>query len=85
MTFSGFDVTRPAVARVYDALASGRDNYATDRDEAERLLEICPQLRGAVRKNRGLPRARRHLGSPARRSVPLVAVTAAAEEQSTAR
>ena len=52
MSTSGIDSTRPNVARVYDVLAGGRDNYAADREEAERLLKICPPLRGAVRENR---------------------------------
>jgi hypothetical protein len=39
-------------ARVYDALLGGKDNYAADREEAERLLEIYPQLRDLVRENR---------------------------------
>ena len=52
MTFRGIDASKPNVARVCDALAGGRDNYAADRDEAQRLLEICPQLRAMVRENR---------------------------------
>jgi hypothetical protein len=49
---SGFDPSRPNIARVYDVLAGGHDNYAADRDEAARLLEACPGLRGMVRDNR---------------------------------
>jgi len=52
MSTLGIDSTRANVARVYDVLAGGRNNYAADREEAERLLEICPRLRDAVRENR---------------------------------
>jgi hypothetical protein len=46
------DFTRPSVARVYDVLAGGYDNFAADRDEAGRLLEACPGLRDMARANR---------------------------------
>jgi S-adenosyl methyltransferase len=52
MSTSGIDFTKPNLARVYDVLAGGRDNFAADRDLAGRLLEICPELRGALRENR---------------------------------
>jgi hypothetical protein len=51
-TVSGFDPDRPSVARVYDVLAGGYDNFAADRDEAARLLEACPGLPALVRENR---------------------------------
>lgn len=51
-TVSGIDPGRPSVARVYDVLAGGRDNFAADRDEAGRLLAACPGLRDMVRANR---------------------------------
>ena len=46
------DFTRPNVARVHDYLLGGRDNFAADRAEGDRLLEICPSLRDAARGNR---------------------------------
>jgi S-adenosyl methyltransferase len=52
MTIPGIDTSRPNVARVCDALLGGRDNYAADREQAERLLEVCPSLRDVVRENR---------------------------------
>ncbi len=39
------DFTRPNVARVYECLLGGKDNYAADRQEAEQLLEIYRGLR----------------------------------------
>jgi len=40
------------MARVYDYWLGGKDHYATDRAEAERLLAIYPPLRDLVRENR---------------------------------
>jgi O-methyltransferase involved in polyketide biosynthesis len=39
-------------SRNYVYLLGGKDNFAADREEAERLLEIYPQLRDLVRENR---------------------------------
>ena len=52
MTFPGFDATRPNVARVYDYLLGGCDNHQPDRQEAEALLEICPEVPVMARSNR---------------------------------
>lgn len=52
MTFPGIDPATPNTARVVNALDGGRDNYAADREEAQRLLEICPQLATIMRENR---------------------------------
>ena len=49
---SGFDASRPNMGRVYDYWLGGKENFAADREEAERLLEIYPQLRDLVRENR---------------------------------
>jgi O-methyltransferase involved in polyketide biosynthesis len=48
----GFDASTPNVARVYDCWLDGKDNYAADRAEAGRLLEIYPPLAEMVRENR---------------------------------
>ena len=42
----------PNMARVYDYWLGGKDHYAADRAEAERLLAIYPPLRDLVRENR---------------------------------
>jgi len=47
-----FDPTVPNMARVYNYWLGGKDHYAADRDEAERLLAIYPPLRDLVRENR---------------------------------
>ena len=48
----GFDSGTPNMARVYDYWLGGKDHYAADRAEAERLLAIYPPLRDLVRENR---------------------------------
>jgi hypothetical protein len=37
---------------VYDHVAGGHGGFAADREEAERLLAICPELRDMARENR---------------------------------
>ena len=49
---SAFDAGRANIARVYDALLGGKDNYAADRAEAARLLALYPDLRRNARENR---------------------------------
>jgi SAM-dependent methyltransferase len=49
---AGFNPGEPNVARVWDCLLCGKDNYQADRAEAERLLEIEPRLRIFARANR---------------------------------
>jgi hypothetical protein len=46
------DTSRPNIARVYDYWLGGRDNFDADREEAERLLEIHPDLRRLAQENR---------------------------------
>jgi O-methyltransferase involved in polyketide biosynthesis len=43
---------KPTIARVYDYLLGGKDNFAADRDEAQRLLQACPLLPARARENR---------------------------------
>jgi len=52
---SEIDTSRPNMARVYDYLLGGKDNFAADREMAEDLLDPedgCPALRELVRDNR---------------------------------
>ena len=62
----GFDTGFPNVARIYDALLGGKDNYAADRQAAEELLTAVPGAERAARENRAfLGRAVRFLAGEA--------------------
>jgi hypothetical protein len=47
-----FDTTRPHQARIYDYWLGGKDNFAVDREAAERALAAYPGLRRGVRAQR---------------------------------
>jgi hypothetical protein len=49
----GVDVTRPSIARIYDYLLYGKDNFAADRAAAEKLMESRLQPRRMALANRG--------------------------------
>jgi hypothetical protein len=46
------DATRPHQARIYDYWLGGKDNFAVDREAAERALAVFPGLRRGVRAQR---------------------------------
>jgi hypothetical protein len=48
----GIDVTIPSVARMYDYLLGGKDNFAADREAAAKLLAIVPDAQKVARNNR---------------------------------
>jgi O-methyltransferase involved in polyketide biosynthesis len=48
----GFDPARPNTARVYSRLLGGKDNFPSDRAEADLLLKIYPPLAEMVQENR---------------------------------
>jgi O-methyltransferase involved in polyketide biosynthesis len=48
-----FDTSKPNPARVYDYLLGGKDNFAADREVAEKLLQIDPRVAEICRENRG--------------------------------
>jgi O-methyltransferase involved in polyketide biosynthesis len=47
-----FDPTVPSIARVYDYLLDGKDNFAVDRAVAEKLLAVAPTAAEVMRENR---------------------------------
>lgn len=51
-----FDPSVPNVARIYDFLLGGKDHYHSDREAAERILDIEPGAAVAARENRGFLR-----------------------------
>lgn len=46
------DPTVPNVARIYDFMLGGKDNYAADREAAQQLLEQIPHSAQACKQNR---------------------------------
>jgi hypothetical protein len=61
-----FNVSVPNVARLYDYLLGGKDNYAADRRAAEELLDALPDAAIAAKQNRDF--LRRAVGFLARDS-----------------
>ncbi len=60
------DTTVAHPARVYDYWLGGKDNFAADREAAERVLAVTPGLRTRVRANRAfLARVVRYLAAEA--------------------
>lgn len=58
------DTNTPNVARIYDYLLGGKDNFAADREAAKRLLEAIPDVAAIARDNRSfLGRAVRYLAT----------------------
>ncbi|CAL9573459.1 hypothetical protein SUDANB106_04899 [Streptomyces sp. enrichment culture] len=46
------DTSRPHPARMYDYYLGGSDNYEVDREAAERLMTMAPDVRVSARANR---------------------------------
>jgi len=46
------DITRPSVARMYDYALGGKDNYAIDREAADRAMQVLPDGPELARVNR---------------------------------
>jgi S-adenosyl methyltransferase len=53
---AGLDVTAPNIARMYDYMLDGKDNFAADRDATEKLITMMPQLPLVARANRAFLR-----------------------------
>jgi S-adenosyl methyltransferase len=53
---AGLDVTTPNIARMYDYFLDGKDNFAADRDAADKLIALMPQLPLVARANRAFLR-----------------------------
>jgi hypothetical protein len=52
LTPDGIDISRPNVARIYDYLLGGKDNFAADREAAKRLIQAIPDVAAIARDNR---------------------------------
>jgi len=61
---NGIDTTVPNVARIYDYLLGGKDNFAADREAAKQLIEAIPDVAAIARDNRSfLGRVVRYLAT----------------------
>ena len=47
-----FTTAQPSIARVWDVLLAGKDNFAIDRDQAGKLLSIFPRAAELARESR---------------------------------
>ncbi|MCC3765976.1 SAM-dependent methyltransferase [Glycomyces sp. TRM65418] len=47
-----FDISKPSIARVYDATLGGKDNFAVDREGAAMIAKYVPKIREASLDNR---------------------------------
>ncbi|MGW0660147.1 SAM-dependent methyltransferase [Streptodolium elevatio] len=50
----GIDVTVPSVARVYDAMLGGKDNFASDRAVADKIRSVLPVSAESAGEHRAL-------------------------------
>jgi SAM-dependent methyltransferase len=50
----GLDTTKPSIARTYDYLLGGKDNFAVDRALADRFIKDLPGSRAIAFDNRGV-------------------------------
>ncbi|GAB3884101.1 hypothetical protein GCM10027612_17300 [Microbispora bryophytorum subsp. camponoti] len=58
----GIDAGIPNPARMYNYFLGGKDNFAADREAAERVMQVAPEAPALARRNRAfLRRAVRHL------------------------
>ncbi|MEV5408268.1 SAM-dependent methyltransferase [Thermopolyspora sp. NPDC052614] len=48
----GIDVSVPNVARIYDYMLGGKDNFAADRAAAEQVVKAFPESREGARRHR---------------------------------
>ncbi|MFE2429230.1 SAM-dependent methyltransferase [Streptomyces sp. NPDC059373] len=49
---TAIDISVPSVARMYDYLLGGKDNYAVDREASEELLKVVPSTKELAVNNR---------------------------------
>jgi S-adenosyl methyltransferase len=60
--YPDFDVSKPNVARVYDAMLGGKDNFAADRDFVAEVLRFAPMAPlGAIANRQFLQRVVQYL------------------------
>jgi hypothetical protein len=47
-----FDASKPNIARIYDYLLGGTDHFAADRQAAEQLITLVPNVATLAKANR---------------------------------
>ncbi|MFB9659133.1 SAM-dependent methyltransferase [Glycomyces mayteni] len=47
-----FDISRPTIARVYDAILGGKDNFAADREGRDAYVKYVPNAKQVAEDNR---------------------------------
>jgi hypothetical protein len=55
-TVDDIDITKPNVARVYDCLLDGKDNFAADREFVRQIHEVAPKAHLSAKSNRAFLR-----------------------------
>jgi S-adenosyl methyltransferase len=55
-TVADIDITKPNVARVYDAFLDGKDNFAADREFVRQAIEAAPKAPMGAKNNRAFLR-----------------------------
>ncbi|CAI7975924.1 SAM-dependent methyltransferase [Frankia sp. Hr75.2] len=53
---SGIDISVPSIARVYDALLDGKDNFPADRVVHDQLIQVIPDGKTSAQYNRQMLR-----------------------------
>ena len=51
-----FTTSEPSIPRVYDYLLGGKDHFASDRDQARKLLHVFPRAAELARESRQFQR-----------------------------
>jgi hypothetical protein len=60
--YPGFDISKPNIARVYDAMLGGKDNFAADREFVAEVLRFAPMAPlGAIANREFLQRVVQYL------------------------
>jgi len=52
MPVKSFTTAQPSIARVWDVLLAGKDNFAVDHDQADKLLSVFPRAAELARESR---------------------------------